>query len=359
MLNTNTIHSLNGSPVLIRIYLNPFSSTHDLFTNGLVVLSLRVVLDFATPIQGFRVQGLGCRVGLRFLDPFIHLSPFRIDYILHSHAHAFIYKMFAPAHMFSPYVYAFYLSSLRLIVHVHMFLKFVKCQIHKLSICKHITLHAPLLSLCVFLYDKNAQKGKTLIELVILCFGMRLVVFKLRMQFTFLAIAMQSHAQLYSLMSFSNKNFSHAYAFHMSSHRTDFMWSHACISTYSFVITQARSFSMLTCSCTSHTPCIRISYVLTCPYVYAFYMSALWLIVHSLLVPLLSANLDILTCVSDSLLWHAYIFISLSIANFYQFFLFLGLLYSGLCNMIGAPKRVGYDLMEEIYDLKTLCLSPF
>ena len=50
MLNTNTIRSLNGSPVLIRIYLNPFSSTHDLFTNGLVVLSLRAVLDFATPI---------------------------------------------------------------------------------------------------------------------------------------------------------------------------------------------------------------------------------------------------------------------------------------------------------------------
>ena len=38
---------------------------------------------------------------------------------------------------------------------------------------------------------------------------------------------MQSHAQLYSLMLFSNINCSHDYAFHMSSQRVDYMWSHA------------------------------------------------------------------------------------------------------------------------------------
>ena len=38
-----------------------------------------------------------------------------------------------------PYVYAFYLSSPKLIVHVHMLLKVVKFQILKISICEQLT----------------------------------------------------------------------------------------------------------------------------------------------------------------------------------------------------------------------------
>ena len=60
-------------------------------------------------------------------------------------------------------------------------------------------------------------------ELVMLCSGMRLVVFNSRMQFIFLANATQSHAYLYSLMLFSSINCSNAHAFHMSSHRVDYV----------------------------------------------------------------------------------------------------------------------------------------
>ena len=89
-------------------------------------------------------------------------------------------------------------------------------------------------------------------ELVMLCFGIRLVVFNSSMHFTFLANATQSHALLYSLMLFSRINCSNARALHMSSHRVNYMWSHAHKSMYSFVITKDRLYSMLTCSCISH-----------------------------------------------------------------------------------------------------------
>ena len=56
---------------------------------------------------------------------------------------------------------------------------------------------------------------------------------------------------LYSLMLFSRINCSNAHALHMSSHRVDYMWSHAHISMHSFVITLDRLYSMLTCVCIS------------------------------------------------------------------------------------------------------------
>ena len=73
----------------------------------------------------------------------------------------------------------------------------------------------PLLSLCVFLHEKNTLKGKVQTN---------------AMQFTFLASAMQSHA---SIVLFSSINGSNTHAFHMSSHRVNYMWSHADISMHS------------------------------------------------------------------------------------------------------------------------------
>ena len=52
-----------------------------------------------------------------------------------------------------------------------------------------------------------------------------------------------------------------------SSQNADFLWSHAYISMHSFVITQARLYSMLTCSCTSHVHALHMSmhsYIICC-----------------------------------------------------------------------------------------------
>ena len=120
-----------------------------------------------------------------------------------------------------------------------------------------------------------------------LCFGMRL--FNSRFQFTFPAIAMQSQSQLYPLMLFCIINCSHAHAFHMSSNRVDYMWSHAHIFMHLFIITWDMLYSMLTC------PRIHISYVFTCLYFCAFYMSTLRLIldIHMKRIPARTTKLSI------------------------------------------------------------------
>ena len=79
-----------------------------------------------------------------------------------------------------PFVYAFHILALRLIVHVHISFWPLYPFVVSLSFCirkKH--------------WWKKVQN-----ELVMLCFGMRLVVFNSKMQFNFLANATQSHNNL-------------------------------------------------------------------------------------------------------------------------------------------------------------------
>ena len=163
---------------------------------------------------------------------------------------------------------------------------------------------------------------------------MRLVEFNSRMQFTFLASATQSHLQLYSNFIFQHKLLTCPCISHVISLGwVDYMYSHSHIFMRLFAVTQDRLYSVLTRSCTSHAypfiyymfsfrtdyilwsyphmtmlqaigfsvwglrcvgvlgfqihissqftyQCICISQVLTCPYVYAFYLSSLRLIVH-------------------------------------------------------------------------------
>ena len=75
----------------------------------------------------------------------------------------------------------------------------------------------------------------------------------------------------------------------MSSNRVDYMWSHAHIFMHLFIITWDMLYSMLTC------PRIHISYVFTCLYFCAFYMSTLRLIldIHMKRIPARTTKLSI------------------------------------------------------------------
>ena len=112
-------------------------------------------------------------------DPCIHLSSLRIDYILCSLAHAFLYHMFLD-YLSCPFVSILHLSPQ------------VDCT------CSHKLL--TIVSLCClfvsFCIRKKHWWKKVQNELVMLRFGMQLVVFNSKMQFNFLANATKSHNNL-------------------------------------------------------------------------------------------------------------------------------------------------------------------
>ena len=144
-------------------------------------------------------------------------------------------------------------------------------------------------------------------------------------------------------MLFSNKNCSHAYAFHMSSHRAALcghMLAYLCIHLLSLRL------DYFLCSHV-HAPHIPLHSNIICshlPYVYAFYMSALCLIVHSLLVPLLSSK----PWYFDMCEWFPYLACIFSYPCPLQISIsfFFSLVYCTVDYvtwLVQQPKRVGYD----------------